>query len=716
MYSLIRKNEVYYTIELLQNAPPAVLKVLGGYEVGLTKPSKEAQKWLDQHKQAWSVGAQSNAIAALAAIKAGDKWGTAHIEESVWPKGSQVTYSAKEIVVVKSNGEQAKVANNPIPLPPGSPSRPGLQYVAVAIASIIDIEKGSVVEIKSPAEWLVRFPDKNYPVNPAGIVKVKEEFLTHYNPLWKQHHLANNTTLKGAAFVKWLMPFLVSLNLKDYWMLASVITTDFYRVVRPIRVAGNVFTWTAVHYNAGGERKTFIKDESLNIPSPTYRSNMGWDDKQPRPIVVDGPIIPLQFSPSPKGATFKTAVKVMTDSMGFRGGVARGLGFLCSGLGYAGLPSENTRRLAMELSLIIPLLRAGESVSLKVKVSDVVPIYSAIVRWSQPMVINTNALFFVVPMEDLAKVHKDCKKHCVTGPQLNTTFVWVSTHQIPAVKSGDETGIVYEKAATEVIDALPKKDFLIVTPVYSDVFFSRGKVFNVGNTWDFKCVFTDRATVCRAGWEKDQIVLEKLVQYASSKDLWPHVVRDNAKMIGFLMSPVTSYHPMMNLLQRTPEAGALQMNSDGVWEYSATGINESGDEYVHSDGDDELSDDIGPVPVEEWDDESYEKIKPLKANEAKSPNNQSPRVVNHQDHSKNAKPSVPKLKAVAKEIHDEDTPDDEEENIVKPPKKKVIKIKSKAKIVEPEEESAGTGEDDASPIAERSDDEDDGGAYNPDEE
>jgi len=144
---------------------------------------------------------------------------------------------------------------------------------------------------------------------------------------------------------------------------------------------------------------------------------------------------------------------------------------------------------------------------------------------------------------------------------------------------------VYDAAAVEVLANIPKTNFIVLTPVYSTQFFSSCNVFNPGNVWDFRCVITDQASVYRAGVELGVVTTDTLVQIKTPSDLWPQVVRDNGKMIGFLMAPRTSYHSSMNLLQRIPKSGALQQNSDGIWEFATTAINDDNDQYVREDED-----------------------------------------------------------------------------------------------------------------------------------
>jgi len=141
---------------------------------------------------------------------------------------------------------------------------------------------------------------------------------------------------------------------------------------------------------------------------------------------------------------------------------------------------------------------------------------------------------------------------------------------------------------------LPKADFVIVTPVYSDLFFQH-KVFSLGNAWDFRCVYTDHDEVVRAGVENGDSasapVFESLPRYTNPGKLWSDVVRDNGKMIGFVLTPRTSYHCSMNLLQRPPKAGALQMNSDGIWDYCATDVNDDNQAYEDYDSSEAPDDD-----------------------------------------------------------------------------------------------------------------------------
>jgi hypothetical protein len=603
MYNQIREVDSYYTVDMLSKLPLKVINALAGYTVGGTKPTPAAAAFLAHHGKPWTVSSQANAIAASTVSKNGDTWATANIEESVWPKGAQVSYSATEIAVTKSNGEVTKIQNNPIPLAPGSITRPGLQNVAVAIASMLDLEKGEIVLVKSPTEWITRFPDKNYPIKPAGIVKVKSIFCDMYDPIYRAVHVKEGLTLRGASWVQFLMPFLVSMPIKDYWMLATVVTADFFNIVTPRKTDKG---WNTVKFTSKTGVKEFVKVADLHMPGATARAAMGWDPKFHNPIVITGGIMPMQFSPSSVGASFRTAVQVMTDSMAFRGGLKRGIGYLCTGLGYAGLPSENTRRLVLELSLLLPLMRT-KPVTLKVNVSDVLPIYWAVVRWGEAFGVNIDRLFFCVPMESLSKVHKDCKKRCVTSHQPGTTFLWVSPAQVPTVSASDETDTVYRDTATEFFSVLPKADFVIVTPVYSDLFFQH-KVFSLGNAWDFRCVYTDHDEVTRAGVENGDSasapVFEPLPRYTNPGKLWSDVVRDNGKMIGFVLTPRTSYHCSMNLLQRPPKAGALQMNSDGIWDYCATDVNDDNqayEDYDSSEGPDDDNDDgcVGSVSDDE---------------------------------------------------------------------------------------------------------------------
>lgn len=622
MFQFIQPEEKYYTIERLVGCTLKVLNVLSGYEPGATvvKPSGPAGQFLASCNQPWTKMAQSNAIAAAAQKRAGDVWSVAHIEESVWPKGGQVEYSAKEISVSKPNGEVIKVQNNPIPLPPKAESRPGLQTVAVAIASLMDLDKGQIVLIKLATDWISRFPDKNYPINPAGVIRVKSIFSELYDPVWKVPHSVEELTLRGASWVQFLMPFLLSLSELDYWKLATVITTDLFNVVR-VKKPDN--SWVLVKYTSqDGSAKAFVKSEDLFIPSARARQEMKWPKNYPNPIVIMGPVSTLQYTPGSQGATFVTAVKVMTDSMAFRGGTSRGLGFLCSGLGYAGLPSVNTRRLVMQLSLVIPQMRKGHVV-LKVNVADILPIYSAILRWSDVMNLDINRLQYLVPMEDLSKVHKDCKSRCVISPQSDSCFIWVSNAQLPTVKATDETGLVYRNAAQGFFSSIPIANYIIVGPVYAHMFFEKAKIFSIGNAWDFKCIITDHLSVVRSGFENNQETQETLLQIPSAEHLWPMVVRDNGRMIGMLMAPKTSYHSSVNLLQRLPKAGALQMNSEGVWEYGATEINEDEEGlYGAASSDESDEDDDGDI-IEEQDDE--EQIIPQVVDLPKKPGKEKPK-------------------------------------------------------------------------------------------
>jgi hypothetical protein len=627
MYNQVREVDTYYTVELLSKLPIKTINALAGYTVGGTKTTPAAMAFLSLHGRPWTVSSQANAIAASTVSRNGGTWATANIEESVWPKGAQVAYSATEIEVVKSNGDSVKVQNNPIPLPPGSITRPGLQNVAVAIASMLDLEKGEIVLVKSPTDWVVRFPDKNYPIKPAGIVQVKAIFCELYDPQYKTVHMKDALTLRGASWVQFLMPFLINIPENKYWMLATVVTADFFNIITPRKKDKG---WNIVKFTSKNGQKAFVDVGDLYMPNTAARAKMGWDTKFHNPIVIDGGILPMQYSPSSAGATFRTAVQVMTDSMAFRGGLKRGIGYLCTGLGYAGLPSENTRRLVMELSLLIPLMKV-KAVTIKVGVSDVLPIYWAVTKWGEAFGVNTNNLYFSVPMESLSKISKDCKKHCVTGHHANTTFLWVSPAQVPTVSASDETNTVYRDCAQDVLAMIPGSDFVIVTPVYSEVFFSKN-VFSIGNAWDFRCVVTDHTEIRRAGVEGDKIILESLVQYTVPAKLWSDVVRDNGRMIGFVLTPRTSYHPSMNLLQRPAKAGALQMNSEGVWEYAATEINDDNkayedymsDEASIDDDDDAIasvSDDDGDEgPVVAVDEMSHVGItSPVTSNSGKGP-------------------------------------------------------------------------------------------------
>jgi hypothetical protein len=616
MYSYLVEEDNYFTVALLQSQPLKLLKALSSHEEGLTQPTKGVIAFLELHKDhPWTISAQSNAIAATAIVRSGDRWGVAHIEEDVWPKNAQVSYSATEIVVTKSNGDEAVVTNNPIPLMPGSESRVGIQYVAVAITSMIDLEKGQLVQIKGASDWALRFPDNNYPVNPAGIVKVKKIFTKFYDPSFKAAHMQEALTLKGASWVQFLMPFLVNLPLKDYWELATVVTSEFFNVVR-LRVKDK--KWIRTKYtDSKGDQQYFIPIQNLTVPSAKDCLEMDWPAKLPSPIVVSGPIKTLQFSPSYVNASFKTAVNVLTTSMGFRGGTSRGLGFLCTGLGYAGLPSVNTKRLAMQLSLIVPLLQ-NYKVTLKVGVADVVPIHLAISRWSELFKISITHLFFQVPLEDLSKVHKDCKPRCVTSIQDDTVFVWVSAEQMPTVKADDETGLIYERSAKAFLASVPAVNYVIVCPVYHPIFFASKDrfVFGLGSAWDFRCLISDKTDVKRAGIEGDAPFYEDLDRIMTGDDLWPLVVRDNGRMVGFLLAPKTSYHPSMNLLQRPAVSGALTMNSDGVWEYSATDINENNPDFEYNEDDSDQGDD--EAPIEPDDEEEHVSIVPPAAPLAQS--------------------------------------------------------------------------------------------------
>jgi hypothetical protein len=639
MYQHLTQEEKYYTVERLMPLNQKVLDSLSSYEEGVTVPSPAAKVFLAQTSHKWTKMAQANAAVAAVRKRNGDSWGVANIEESVWPKGGQVVYSAKEITVIKPNGDETKVLNNPIPLPPGSDSRTGIQTMAVAISSLMDLDRGNIVLIKPPTEWMIRFPDRNYPINPAGVIKVKAQFCDAYDPIWKTTHMSEQLTLKGQAWVQFLMPFLMSIEKLAYWKLVTVITTDFFNVVRQQKETGS---WILNRYTGvDGKSNVFMKPEDLSVPSKAERAEMRWPTARgyPAPIVITGPVSTLQYSPASNAATFKTAVKVMTESMGFRGGTSRGLGFLCSGLGFAGLPSVTTRRLVMELSLVLPILQTNRRVVLKVNVCDIPPLYNAVLRWTELFKVDIRNLQFLVPVEDLSKVHKDCKPYTVVAHQPETFFVWLSPAQMPTVKESDETGLIYDAAAEEILANIPKTNFIVQTPVFSTIFFSRANVFSTGNVWDFRCIITDQTAVYRAGVEQGAVTSDVLAQIKSASDLWPQVVRDNGRMIGFLMSPRTSYHSSMNLLQKVPKAGALQQNSDGVWEFAATAINEDNDQYVREVDEDG---DYAETDIIESDDDDEDQKKIIKA------------VEKRKERVKQLTPSTPGFRGVKERDSDRD--------------------------------------------------------------
>jgi len=393
-----------------------------------------------------------------------------------------------------------------------------------------------------------------------------------------------------------------------------------------------------------GESQSFVQAPDLYVPSENQQKKMGWDLNKPNPIVVTGPILPRQCSVSPTGADFRLASKVMTDSMAFCGGTARGIGFLCSGLGYAGLPSDITKRLALQMSLILPLLQEGKRVSLKVPVCDVAPLYQSVVRWTDIVGAGIPKLNFVVALEDISKVHSDFRGRCVTSKVKDSIFVWVSSDQLPTVKAADTTMIVFNSAAQERISHLTDSDFIVVTPICSGEFFKHGAVFDLGNVWDFRCVFTNQPSVRQAGYDNSKMEYPELPRFQSPEELWSRVVRDNGKRVCFFLSPKGSYHPCMNLLQRPARAGALQMNSDGVWEYSAVGVSNdesyptsAADEYVsasdpgeeviepeESDGEDD-EETLQPAQDEEGAEVPLpKKITPSKEKEKQKPNSGPP--------------------------------------------------------------------------------------------
>lgn len=239
------------------------------------------------------------------------------------------------------------------------------------------------------------------------------------------------------------------------------------------------------------------------------------------------------------------------------------------------------------------------------------------------MNLDINRLQYLVPMEDLSKVHKDCKSRCVISPQSDSCFIWVSNAQLPTVKATDETGLVYRNAAQGFFSSIPIANYIIVGPVYAHMFFEKAKIFSIGNAWDFKCIITDHLSVVRSGFENNQETQETLLQIPSAEHLWPMVVRDNGRMIGMLMAPKTSYHSSVNLLQRLPKAGALQMNSEGVWEYGATEINEDEEGlYGAASSDESDEDDDGDI-IEEQDDE--EQIIPQVVDPPKKPGKEKPK-------------------------------------------------------------------------------------------
>jgi len=290
MWNSFSEEETYFTVDRLVGVPVKLLNYLGGYDPSCMQPTEAASNFFKAHMDTssdpngeirpWTSSAQANALVAIGLVAAGERWGVSHIEEAVWPKGGQVEYSAATIAVRKPNGEVKSVENNPIPAAPELATRTGQQTVAIVLMTLFDLDKGVLTHIKQPVDWMIRFPDGNYPVKPAGIVKVKAAFNSLYAMSDAgQTHKLRNVTLKGSAWAQFLMPFLSHLKDVDYWMLASVITTDFFNVVTRRKVLDK--KWVLIRYtDKEGESQSFVHATGLYVPSENQQKKDGLGHEQ----------------------------------------------------------------------------------------------------------------------------------------------------------------------------------------------------------------------------------------------------------------------------------------------------------------------------------------------------------------------------------------------------------------------------------------------------
>jgi len=435
---------------------------------------------------------------------------------------------------------------------------------------LIDIDKGEVTLIKSALDWQTRFPTNNYPIKATGIELVKETFLVYYKKTdYYGSHKERKVTLAGAAFVKWLVPFLARLDAADYWFLASVITTEFLNVVVDKSKA-----WKPVMYLHPTTQKPVLMapTESLYIPSDVSLASMGWDkQKLGSPIGIVGPIRNHQRAIVSTSATFRIAHKAMTESQTFRAGHSRGLGFLTSGMGYAGLPSSTTKRLATQLSIILPLLAKGKMVTISLVIGDVPMICKSVEWWStkDPRILYKN-LTCQVAMEKMSTIHTTFKSKCQLRRVENSVFVWVPSDMLPTVKDTDATMTTFDQTAVErlaIVQSSPG-EFIYVTQVCSDIYFKH-QVYTLGNTWDFRCVVSNMKDLTICGADEEVLSERKLGVIPLPSDLWGMSIRDNGKMCTWLLNPCPSYNNIMNLIRFSPRGGVMALNPEGTWDYCA---------------------------------------------------------------------------------------------------------------------------------------------------
>jgi len=537
------------------------LYFIGTYHKGLTRTPEEIVRWIEE-RGGISASEQAFALEYRKDKMQGKVMVMGRIEETAYASHQNVEYTPAQIIVSGDSGEQLIVQNQPLPLPQ-VPAREGLQAMIVILGAIFDLKNGQLTVIGDTKRWTEWFGNEKSPVKPTSfpvIAKLVVGILESHSR-WADVK-KKNTTMKGAVFFQFLGEALSVCPWPDYLNAHHIVCTSLLRAVQVAvdpktgrkKITGkikNPYSATQKLYfdNLSVKKIGKSKVPEINDAVEAHIRRFGacyiWQGAGPTRI----------FFPKSADPNAESAYVVHQGVTAWAGGPSRGVTSMFASYGYCGMLSEMHRGVVDYLRIV--MMVEGD---IDIRCSIV---QSAIIQRSLPKEVM-DRFRFIFDRSQMTKLHTNVRAKTSHVERASSTLVWVTDASPQGRKDGKTVNDALDDQAMSFISSLPEK-FVLVTPVYSSVFFEYGKVGHIKPySYDFGALFVSKKVSLTSLYYEPQ--RPELVKFEDKSSHWfGHVIMSCRVMCTFFLSPKSSYHPVLNMMRAPPANYVLAYDEETGW-------------------------------------------------------------------------------------------------------------------------------------------------------
>lgn len=478
--------------------------------------------------------------------------------EEIHVQKGRVEYRHDTVTLVLPSTELIVVTSESIPLPTEVPDRQGLQAVAHILGAIFEVDKGELKQYVDLATLEAKFGGVSGLINVPKIAQVHSVFLSILEDSFEWREVTNptskNQTKKGRDFYSFMLTILQKCSRQNYWALHTVIAYDLFNLVYYDEKSGKL---NNVTYLNGTKRENRLLPGSL-VKVPSNKATKKEFDEflsatRRVPVILTGPFRTRHLGIGSREPSLRVALMAAGSGVSFRGGSSRGQGLIVDGIGFSGLPSDQTKRRLRILSVAYPAMLLGD-IQIKCHQNDVASLIYSFKKLDKASENSTIGRYrFVLSNEDYFKIDRKYSPYVSTSGDNGVLTIFVSESTPPSLDSKSDPSEVFKGHYRDFIKSIGAGRFIAYAPIYHEEFFKSNVFKERRFSTDFAAYITseNKISSCTIDYAGDGMIYSQreLTRIKTPEDMWKYVIDSNNAANSWFLGPHTdNFFPISNIL------------------------------------------------------------------------------------------------------------------------------------------------------------------------